>query len=57
MIKFQHNSIRLSYDGSKMETREELDKRLVAVTPSERQIKFQETEFYAFVHFYGEYLY
>ena len=34
-----------------METREELDKRLVAVTPSERQIKFQETEFYAFVHF------
>ena len=34
-----------------METQEELIERLVAVTPSERQLNFQETEFYAFVHF------
>lgn len=29
----------------------ELDRRLVAVVPHERQIAFQQTEFYAFVHF------
>lgn len=29
----------------------ELDKRLTGVTPSERQIRFQQTEFYAFIHF------
>lgn len=29
----------------------ELDQRLVAVVPHERQIAFQQTEFYAFVHF------
>ena len=28
-----------------------LDKKLTAVVPSERQIEFQQTEFYAFVHF------
>ena len=29
----------------------DLDERLISVVPSERQLKFQETEFYAFVHF------
>ena len=29
----------------------ELDKRLVRVVPEKRQVEFQETEFYAFVHF------
>ena len=29
----------------------ELDKRLVRVVPEKRQVAFQETEFYAFVHF------
>ncbi|MGN1089873.1 MAG: alpha-L-fucosidase [Huintestinicola sp.] len=28
-----------------------LDQRLVSAVPSERQVKFQQTEFYAFVHF------
>lgn len=28
-----------------------LDERLVQIVPSERQLKFQQTEFYAFVHF------
>lgn len=28
-----------------------LDQRLVSTVPSERQVKFQQTEFYAFVHF------
>lgn len=27
------------------------DERLIAVIPSERQIRFQQLEFYAFVHF------
>lgn len=27
------------------------DKRLVSVIPSDRQVRFQQTEFYAFVHF------
>ena len=31
--------------------RNELDKRLVRIVPEERQVAFQETEFYAFVHF------
>lgn len=30
---------------------ENLDERLVRIVPSERQIEFQKTEFYAFVHF------
>lgn len=30
---------------------EELDKRLVKVTPSARQLAYQQTEFYAFIHF------
>ena len=29
----------------------ELDKRLVKVVPSERQVRFQQLEFYAFIHF------
>ena len=29
----------------------ELDKRLVSVVPSERQVRFQQLEFYAFIHF------
>ena len=29
----------------------ELDKRLIQVTPSIRQLRLQEIEFYAFVHF------
>ena len=29
----------------------EIDRRLIAVTPSERQIALQEMEFYAFIHF------
>lgn len=29
----------------------ELDKRLIHITPSERQIRFQQLEFYAFIHF------
>ena len=29
----------------------ELDKRLISVVPSERQVKFQQLEFYAFIHF------
>lgn len=28
-----------------------LDERLITITPDERQIRFQQTEFYAFVHF------
>ena len=28
-----------------------MDQRLVSVVPSERQVAFQKTEFYAFVHF------
>ena len=29
----------------------ELDKRLVKIVPSERQLSYQQLEFYAFVHF------
>ena len=32
-------------------TWEELDRRLVQVVPSQKQIRYQETEFYAFIHF------
>lgn len=34
-----------------MDERTELDRRLTEVVPSKRQIEFQKTEFYAFVHF------
>lgn len=34
-----------------MSSTQDLDRRLVAVVPSERQLAFQQTEFYAFVHF------
>ena len=34
-----------------MQTKNELDKRLVRVVPSDRQLSFQQMEFYAFVHF------
>ena len=27
------------------------DERLISITPTERQIRFQELEFYAFIHF------
>lgn len=29
----------------------DIDKRLISVVPSERQIRFQQLEFYAFIHF------
>ena len=29
----------------------ELDSRLIKTVPSERQVKFQQLEFYAFIHF------
>ena len=30
---------------------EELDKRLVSIVPSKRQVEYQEREFYGFIHF------
>lgn len=33
------------------ESREEMDRRLVQIVPSERQLAFQQLEFYAFIHF------
>ena len=29
----------------------DIDKRLISIVPSERQIRFQQLEFYAFIHF------
>ena len=40
----------ISLEGGSMDQKD-LDRRLVSVVPHERQIAFQQTEFYAFVHF------